>query len=54
MHFRFGWDIHASDAVELNLSFSVLPLVVHPCKVFAMGAVFLVACEVEDPVSTLL
>ena len=53
MHFRFDEDIHASDAVELDLSFFVLPPVVHPCKIFAVGAVFFIACEEGGPVRTL-
>ncbi len=53
VHVRFDQDIHASNAVELDLSFFVLPPVAHPCKIFAMGAVFFVACEEGDQVSTM-
>ena len=53
VHIRFDEDIHASDPVEFDLSLFVLSPVAHPCKIFAMGAVFFVACEERNLVSTL-
>ena len=53
VHIRFDKDIHASNSVELDLFLFVLSPVAHPCKVFAMCAVFFVACEEGDLVSTL-
>ena len=53
VNFCFDENIHTSDAVELYLSFLVLPPVVHSCKIFAMRAVFFVACEERCPVRAL-
>ena len=53
VHIRFDKDIHASNPVELDFFLFVLPPVAHPCKVFAMCAVFFVACEEGDLVSIL-
>ena len=52
MHICFDYDIHAPNAIELDLFLFVLLPVTHPCKIFAMSAVFFVACEEGDLVST--
>ena len=44
MYVRLDKDVHATDAVELDLVIFVLPPVAHECHVLSVGLELLVAC----------